>query len=143
MHRLNGGLNNAAIAFELLHVEGMAAAADQILKAGMAGVAQASRAVQLIDAVLRPTGASRTRKDPFYLSDVSEILRQHATRSGRKLRVGPDMSEESSASTTANVAAASLTRGMALIADAGEAPLDLINTVEDNEPALVIVVEHD
>ena len=79
---MNGGLNNAALAIELAlgaPPEGQPLT-EQSLRAGLAAIAQASRAAMLISQIVRPQG---TTGEPVqaYMQDVREILRDHARAS--------------------------------------------------------------
>jgi len=93
LHRLNGGLNNAALAFELALSTGDSAVDDcgQTLERGRAGVEQASRAATLLALMLDPDAAapSSSSRDP-YAQDVAEILRAHARRIGCDAASDPD-----------------------------------------------------
>jgi len=79
VHRMNGGLNNAALAIELAlgaPAEGHPLT-EQSLRAGLAAIAQASRAAMLISQIVRPQGTTGEPVHP-YMQDVREILRDHA-----------------------------------------------------------------
>ena len=84
LHRLNGGLNNAALAFELALSGGASAGNDsaQMLERGLAGVEQASRAGTLLALMLDPTAAVPASTRGPYAQDVAEMLRAHAQRIG-------------------------------------------------------------
>ena len=84
LHRLNGGLNNAALAFELALSSGDDDGDNsaQVLKRGLAGVEQASRAGTLLALMLDPTAAVPASTRGPYAEDVAEILRAHARRLG-------------------------------------------------------------
>ena len=94
LHRLNGGLNNAALAFELALSTGDSAVDDcgQTFERGRAGVEQASRAATLLALMLDPDAAapSSSSRDP-YAQDVAEILRAHARRIGCDAASDPDV----------------------------------------------------
>jgi hypothetical protein len=81
---LNGGLNNAALAFELALSSHDSAGKDSahILERGLAGVEQASRAGTLLALMLDPTAAVPASTRGPYARDVAEILRAHASRIG-------------------------------------------------------------
>jgi hypothetical protein len=81
---LNGGLNNAALAFELALSSGDNDGDDcgQMLARGLAGVEQASRAGTLLALMLDPTAAVPASTRGPYAQDVAEILRAHARRIG-------------------------------------------------------------
>ncbi len=138
LHRLNGGLNNAAIAFDILHASRMEGATGQVVTTGMAGVAQASRAAKLIDAILSPDGVSFLDDDAFYVQDVVQMLRENAARAGCNLRVTVDVPAGSAVSCTPRAVALSLTRGLAAIARGGDGPLNLVETVRDGVRELVV-----
>jgi len=84
LHRLNGGLNNAALAFELALSNGDSAVDDsgQTLERGLAGVEQASRAATLLSLMLDPSAVAPATARDRYAEDVAEILRAHARRVG-------------------------------------------------------------
>ena len=81
---MNGGLNNAALAIELslgAPADGHAAM-EQPLRAGLAAIAQASRAAMLLAQLVRPQGMVGEPGQP-YMQDVREILRDHARAARR------------------------------------------------------------
>ena len=84
LHRLNGGLNNAALAFELaLSDYGSATGGSpSTLDRGLAGVEQASRAATLLALMVDPTAKPPASPPGPYAKDVIEILRAHARRIG-------------------------------------------------------------
>jgi len=84
LHRLNGGLNNAALAFELALSSSDNAADDcaQTLERGLAGVEQASRAATLLSLMLDPSAVAPASSRGPYAQDVADILRAHARRVG-------------------------------------------------------------
>ena len=101
---MNGALNNASMAFEV--ALGDAAAADagteRTLRAGVAAIAQASRAAALL-AYLVHGRAGPTDPDGSYAGDVREILREHARSTGSTQR--PELADPPG-NLTANVAQA-------------------------------------
>ena len=92
-HRLNGGLNNAALAFELALSSGDSAGDDsgQMLERGLAGVEQASRAATLLSLMLDPDAAAPSSARDPYAQDIAEILRAHARRIGCEAAADPDV----------------------------------------------------
>jgi len=93
LHRLNGGLNNAALAFELALSTGDSAVDDcgQTLERGRAGVEQASRAATLLSLMLDPDAAAPSSARDPYAQDIAEILRAHARRIGCDAASDPDV----------------------------------------------------
>jgi hypothetical protein len=91
---LNGGLNNAALAFELaLSTTGNDDSAnDHVLHRGLTGVEQASRAATLLALMVDPTTAPSASSTGLYAQDVVEILRAHAHRSGSSVDPELDVS---------------------------------------------------
>jgi hypothetical protein len=79
VHRMNGGLNNAALAIELAlgAVDRGNEATDQALRAGLSAIGQASRAAMLLSQLVRPQRMGGEPVHP-YMQDVREILRDHA-----------------------------------------------------------------
>jgi hypothetical protein len=116
VHRLNGGLNNAAMALELAS-GGSDPRTERTLQTGMGGVEQASRAVAMLDQLVRPqTAVDDAFKGP-YLRDVCEMLRAHAARRARNLRLRFDPSQLASLGSTPGAAAKCLAAGLAVLTD--------------------------
>ena len=140
IHRLNGGLNNAAMAFDLLQASSVDTSTSQILATGIAGVEQAARAAKLIDTIVRPGASSTISEDGVYLRDLLEMLRTHASQAGCTLRVGNDVSAELHTPCPPTVATASLARGLAAIARAGDKPLVLVPAKHGGATTLEIML---
>ena len=81
-HRLNGGLNNAALAFELCKRSGDDGGSERTLDRGVAGVEQAARAATLLALIIDPSATRPPSEIGPYAQDVVEILRGHARRAG-------------------------------------------------------------
>jgi hypothetical protein len=118
IHRLNGGLNNAAMAFELSCGAGADSRAERTLHTGLAGVEQAARAVALLDQLVRPREGSDDTNTGPYLRDVCDMLRAHAARGSHNLHDGFDPARLQDLACTPGAAAACLTAGLAAIAHA-------------------------
>ena len=82
LHRLNGGLNNAALAFELSRRNSADTDAERTLARGIAGVEQASRAATLLAWIIDPATTRPVSAIGPYADDVVDILRGHARRIG-------------------------------------------------------------
>ena len=84
LHRLNGGLNNASLAFELALSRNGNGDAESVhmLGRGLAGVEQASRAATLLALMVDPTAAPPKSAAGPFAQDVLDILRAHARRIG-------------------------------------------------------------
>ena len=86
LHRVSGGLNNAAMAFELgIAPSGDADASQRVLRAGLAGVGQAARATTLLGELLMP--GTTNSESQARLSDVVDLLRSRAAQCGVGLRL--------------------------------------------------------
>jgi len=125
LHRLNGGLNNAAIACELLQEQPRDSATSKMVDAGLVGVLQASRAAKLIEAVEGFTSAARLADDDAYLRDVIEILSVQASRAGCTLVMHPTLLPHTLTHCSAVAAADSLLRGLAALHEAGAGRLEI------------------
>jgi hypothetical protein len=82
VHRMNGALNNASMAFEL--ALGSARAEDkaaELLRGGLAAIGQASRAAALLAHLVHGRGVP-PGDDAAYRRDVQEIVRARAGESG-------------------------------------------------------------
>ena len=117
VHRLNGGLNNAALAFELALARGDDADAEsrQLFARGLIGVGQASRAVTLLELMLDPAMAPLATTPGPYAQDVADILRAHARRSGSGLPADIDLSALGGADVTPAATAEALLAGLATL----------------------------
>lgn len=111
VHRLNGGLHNAALALELAADGG---SNSSLLGSGIAGIEQASRAGAMLDALVRQ-GARDDAPGP-YLDDVVELLRIEASR--RSIELRPSAIAVAPSETTARAAVQGLVDGLAMIASA-------------------------
>lgn len=86
VHRLNGCLNNASLAFEVAlgNTEGVRrdAVLEEALRTGLASIARASRAAMLLAYLV---GGQRFASEPseLYMEDVRELLAEHARATGR------------------------------------------------------------
>lgn len=82
VHRLNGSLNNASLAFEVALGTERDAPAERTLRTGLASIARASRATMLLAYVV---GGQRSSTEPseLYMDDVRELLAEHARDTGR------------------------------------------------------------
>jgi len=118
LHRVSGGLNNAAMAFELgISPSGGADASPRVMRAGLAGVEQAARATTLLGELLDP-GASDSEPQSR-LSDVIDMLRSHAAQCSIAVRMEGESPAGEYGATTAALAVASLLDGLAALARAG------------------------
>jgi hypothetical protein len=117
LHRLNGGLNNAALAFELAlsrNGDDGSESADT-LNRGVAGVEQASRAATLLALIIDPTMAPPPTPAGAYAQDVADILRAHARRVGCNVESAFDMSSLAPSDITPAATAAALLSGLATL----------------------------
>lgn len=85
LHRLNGGLNNAVLALDVLS-ERPLRGTPSVLEAGRAGAEQAARAARLL-AELVPSAHTSTGTEETgpYFADVYDIVCADAQRRGRNL----------------------------------------------------------
>ena len=114
LHRLNGGLNNAALAFELeLSKSENDKGIEHVLERGLAGVEQASRAATLLALLLDPTALPPASSTGPYAQDVVEILRAHARRMGSGVDPEFDISSLSEDDRTPAATAEALLAGLA------------------------------
>jgi hypothetical protein len=83
---MNGALNNASMAFELALGEAARADAtsERTLRAGLAAIAQASRAAALLAHLVNGRGMPAD-SDGAYANDVREILREQPGKAGLTL----------------------------------------------------------
>ena len=81
VHRLNGSLNNASLAFEVALGGGQDAATEQTLRTGLAAIAQASRAAMLL-AHLVNGQRSTVEPSELFTSDVHDLLAELARSTG-------------------------------------------------------------
>jgi len=118
LHRVSGGLNNAAMAFELgMSSSGGADTSPRVMRAGLGGVEQAARASTLLGELLKPgtsDGEPQSR-----LSDVIDLLRSHAAQCSIAVRIEGDLPTGDYGATTAALAVASLLDGLAALERAG------------------------
>ena len=117
LHRLNGGLNNAALAFELASTKSGTDGADseQVLGRGLAGVEQAARAATLLAIVVDSTTAPPKSAAGPYAQDVVDILRAYARRIGSSAESELDVSSLASKDMTPAAAADALLAGLATL----------------------------
>src|SRR5262252_884067 len=88
LHRLSGGLNNAAMALELalspMPAGDPPGTSERTIKAGLAGVTQAARAVTLLSELLLPAVRAQSLAVP--LADVIEMLQGQGAAKGVTLK---------------------------------------------------------
>lgn len=117
LHRLNGGLNNAALAFELAsskHPDGRDLPnSAQTLDRGLAGVEQAARAATVLALLVDPTATPTASSTGPYAEDVVDILRAHARRNGLAVEEQTDIGSMINAGITPLEAAEALLAGLA------------------------------
>ena len=117
LHRLNGGLNNAALAFELAlsRSDNAGAESEHMLDRGLAGVAQASRAATLLALMVDPTAAPPASAARPYAQDVVDILRAHARRTGTSLETDFDLTPLAGNDITPTATVEALLAGLAAL----------------------------
>jgi len=118
LHRISGGLNNAAMAFELALAasnDSQRDASERVLHAGVGGVNQAARAVALLRELLSP-GSGAARHDSLaHLADIIEMLRSRAALRTVALRVEGEPLPGDEGLTTPALALASLLEGLSAL----------------------------
>lgn len=113
LHRVSGGLNNAAMAFELAS----SSSGEGTVAAGLAGVNQAARAIALLGQLLLPDGGAPSSTQAS-LSDIVDVLRSRAGLRKVALHVEGDLVGAEEGTTTPALAIASLLDGLDAIAHA-------------------------
>jgi len=111
VHRMNGALNNASMALELALGDAACVddTSDKTLRAGIAAMAQASRAAALI-AYLAQGRTAPNDPDGAYARDVGEVLREHARSTGATPPAEPAIDAPGGAAQAADALVAELAR---------------------------------
>ena len=118
LHRISGGLNNAAMAFELAmgaQDEAQRGATDRVLGAGLAGVQQAARGIALLNELLSPGSTPPATDTMAHLTDVIDILRSRASMRTVALNVVGAPVAGDDGITTPALAVASLLEGLSAL----------------------------